>query len=257
MNMALLAKLGWRLIEENDKLWARVIHGKYLKSQDLLSATPSKTMSHGWRSILAGREVLVKGLKWRLGTGNTVSFWKDKWLANVRLIDTAIIPVDEAEANKTVDHYYDDDGWNVEKLSAFLHPDVESTIHILRDCHAAKEIWIKLLGTDPNSLFFTCTVDDWWKINLIQQKNKVFGSCPWRTLFAATCWNLWKWRNELSISSKSTSITSKMIIINKSAKEFVDLSGKVDPGKLRTEVQLSWDKPPEGWVKLNTDSSWN
>ncbi|OMO72395.1 hypothetical protein COLO4_27635 [Corchorus olitorius] len=48
-----------------------------------------------------------------------------------------------------------------------------------------------------------------------------------------------------------------MIIINKSAKEFVDLSVKVDPGKLRTEVQLSWDKPPEGWVKLNTDGSWN
>ncbi|OMP08936.1 putative ribonuclease H protein [Corchorus olitorius] len=105
--MALLAKLGWRLIKENDKLWARVIHDKYLKNRDFLSATPFKTRFRGWRSILVGKEVLVKGLKWRLGTGNTVSFWKDKWLADVRLIDIVTSLVGEDEANKTIDQYYD------------------------------------------------------------------------------------------------------------------------------------------------------
>ncbi|KAF3967747.1 hypothetical protein CMV_008289 [Castanea mollissima] len=36
--------------------------------------------SYAWKSILKGRNVLKKGLKWRIGTGGAVNLWTDPWL---------------------------------------------------------------------------------------------------------------------------------------------------------------------------------
>ncbi|OMP00857.1 hypothetical protein COLO4_12315 [Corchorus olitorius] len=48
-----------------------------------------------------------------------------------------------------------------------------------------------------------------------------------------------------------------MVLINKAIRETLELSIQSGSTKAKTEVQLSWDKPPEGWAKLNTDGSWN
>ena len=36
--------------------------------------------SYTWRSLLAGRNVLEKGLRWSIGSGQSVRIWDDKWL---------------------------------------------------------------------------------------------------------------------------------------------------------------------------------
>lgn len=41
------------------------------------------TTSHRWRSILAGREVLKKGLGWTIGEGSKVRVWDDPWLSTI------------------------------------------------------------------------------------------------------------------------------------------------------------------------------
>ena len=33
-----------------------------------------------WRSILFGRELLQKGLKWQIGNGRNTRVWLDKWV---------------------------------------------------------------------------------------------------------------------------------------------------------------------------------
>lgn len=38
-------------------------------------------MSHGWRGILAGREILRKGLGWIVGSGDNIRVWTDPWLS--------------------------------------------------------------------------------------------------------------------------------------------------------------------------------
>lgn len=79
-NLAMLGKQGWRLIERPDLLCARVLKGRYYHDSDFLNATRRKHSSHTWRAILAGREVLQKGLVRRIGDGNDTRIWHDRWL---------------------------------------------------------------------------------------------------------------------------------------------------------------------------------
>ena len=36
--------------------------------------------SHAWNSILHGRDVLLRGYRWRIGNGKVVSIWQHQWL---------------------------------------------------------------------------------------------------------------------------------------------------------------------------------
>jgi len=71
-NAALLAKIGWRLIKEPLCLLAQVLMGKYSRYQSFLDCPIPTTASHGWKSILAGREILRKGLSWAVGDGESI-----------------------------------------------------------------------------------------------------------------------------------------------------------------------------------------
>ncbi|KAE8721350.1 hypothetical protein F3Y22_tig00016212pilonHSYRG00084 [Hibiscus syriacus] len=61
----------------------------------------------------------------------------------------------------------------------------ESSIHLLRDCHAVRKLWI-----------FDLQVGDWIFKNLtINTCHPAFG-VPWNVLFAYLIWHTWKRRNE-------------------------------------------------------------
>ena len=36
-----------------------------------------------WKSILKGREVIMRGVKWRVGNEDTIKLWGGKWLPSV------------------------------------------------------------------------------------------------------------------------------------------------------------------------------
>ncbi|XP_018435786.1 uncharacterized protein LOC108808085 [Raphanus sativus] len=67
-NDALLAKLAWRILKTPDSLLAQTLLGKYCHSTPFLASHAPSNSSHGWRGILAGREVLLKGLGWVVGS---------------------------------------------------------------------------------------------------------------------------------------------------------------------------------------------
>ena len=61
-NDALLTKLAWRILKCPHSLLAQTLLGKYCHSTSFLQTSAPQSASHGWRGILAGREVLFKGL---------------------------------------------------------------------------------------------------------------------------------------------------------------------------------------------------
>lgn len=62
MNMALLAKLGWRMISNMDELWSRVHRSKYgVKEDDGAHSKEMQRCSHIWQGLVWGSELLPMG----------------------------------------------------------------------------------------------------------------------------------------------------------------------------------------------------
>ena len=79
-NLALLARQGWRLIQNPDTLSARVLKAVYFPDSEFLKAELGSHPSKVWRAIMEGREVLAQGLIRRIGTGTGTNAWDDNWL---------------------------------------------------------------------------------------------------------------------------------------------------------------------------------
>ncbi|XP_024177967.1 uncharacterized protein LOC112183885 [Rosa chinensis] len=81
-NLAMLAKQGWRLVSKPNSLVARVFKARYFPNCSFWEAQLGDTPSYSWRSILEGRPVLKAGVKWRVGDGEQIHIWEDKWIPN-------------------------------------------------------------------------------------------------------------------------------------------------------------------------------
>ncbi|CAI9087190.1 OLC1v1021204C1 [Oldenlandia corymbosa var. corymbosa] len=68
--------------------------------------------------------------------------------------------------------------------------EAESTLHALRDCPVARELWTQLVPRDRRHTFFQQELKQWLKSNLDANDLK------WKTNFVSTCWLIWRWRNE-------------------------------------------------------------
>lgn len=74
-NQALLAKQGWRILQEPHSITAMILKAKYF-----LEAKLGNRPSFAWRSIFNCRELLQQGLWWRGGDGRQIKILGDRWL---------------------------------------------------------------------------------------------------------------------------------------------------------------------------------
>ena len=81
-NLAMLTKQCWRLIENYDSLYARVLISRYYPSGDILNCELKKGSSYVWQSIWAGIQTFKKGSIWRVGDGAKINIWGDCWIPN-------------------------------------------------------------------------------------------------------------------------------------------------------------------------------
>ena len=60
----------------------------------ILEAPYSSLGSYAWHSILIGRDLLLKGARWRVGSGDTISVWNDAWLPSTThpRIEAQVVP---------------------------------------------------------------------------------------------------------------------------------------------------------------------
>ena len=79
-NEAMLAKLSWRLLQDDHSLFFRVFKARFFPNGTFLDAKDSASASYDWKSILKGREVILKGALWRVGDGKKIKIWGDNWL---------------------------------------------------------------------------------------------------------------------------------------------------------------------------------
>lgn len=82
-NEALLAKQTWRLFHNTNSLFYRVFKSRFFPNGSIMEASEGRGGSYVWKSILKGREVIKRGAKWRVGTGEDIKIWGDNWLPSL------------------------------------------------------------------------------------------------------------------------------------------------------------------------------
>ncbi|KAL0885155.1 hypothetical protein Bca101_009137 [Brassica carinata] len=116
-NTALLAKQAWRILTKPDCLLARVLTGKYCSKSQFLITPDTKTMSHGWKGVLAGRDLLITNLGKVIGNGEDTRVWRDPWLStNEPLTPTG--PSAEADQDLYVSDFLcrGSADWNIQRI---------------------------------------------------------------------------------------------------------------------------------------------
>lgn len=63
-----------------NSLMARLLKARYHPNSSFMDATSMPGMSFTWRSILSGREILARGIRYQVGDGSSISLWNGPWL---------------------------------------------------------------------------------------------------------------------------------------------------------------------------------
>ncbi|KAM1560519.1 hypothetical protein ACFX13_003749 [Malus domestica] len=79
VNLAFLAKIGWRVTQNPMSLLASVLRDKYFPGKTFGEAPKGKNTSWGWKGLFEARKVLNLGLRWRVGNGKSINIRKDPW----------------------------------------------------------------------------------------------------------------------------------------------------------------------------------
>jgi ribonuclease HI len=138
-NLALLGKHGWRFMTNTNSLCARVLKGRYFPECDFMQASVPRSASATWRAIVAGREALQTGLIKRVGSGDSISIWEDKWIPDSYSMKPLFKPDDNelAKVSNTklekVSQLIDGSSWTWRRdlvRSVFALPDAEAILNI-------------------------------------------------------------------------------------------------------------------------------
>ena len=128
----MLAKQGWRLIQEKDSLLYRCFKARYFPRLNFLDASDVPNSSYVWKSLMAAQTILKKGSCWRVGDGSTIRVTSDKWILN-QVTNRVLYPPVEEEWEWRVSDLIDcrTNSWDHEEvMSKFQRSDAEAILQI-------------------------------------------------------------------------------------------------------------------------------
>lgn len=128
-NDALLAKQVWRMINNPGSLCHRVFRARFFPDCYILEAKDSSVGSYAWKSILSARNVIRKGMVWRIGNGESVRIKMDKWLptqSSRSVISPIPQLVPDAKVSELIDH--DSAVWKADLVQQLFLPHEVSVI---------------------------------------------------------------------------------------------------------------------------------
>jgi hypothetical protein len=141
-NLSLLARHGWRMLQNPGSLSARVLKSVYFPETDVLQATVGSAPSQVWRAVHEGIQVLKQGLIRRIGTGENTHPWNDQWLPREGMLRPIACIADEPPSRVADFIAAESATWNEEKLRQYMLPmDVETVLQIPLSHHRQHDLW--------------------------------------------------------------------------------------------------------------------
>lgn len=151
MNLVLVAKVGWRLLNDDHSLWARVVRKKY-KIGDLHDQSwmvRKSTWPVLWRGVVRGLTVVIwPGHRWVVGDGGQINFWMDSWISDQPLLHSAIGDLPEnAQSLLAKNVWRDDLGWDFSRVDPFLSENINlELMTVALDHVTGAQDWISWKG---------------------------------------------------------------------------------------------------------------
>ena len=99
-NDALLAKQVWRLMSNQDSLFFKIFKSKFFPHENVLDSKENRG-SFAWKSILKDRDIIWRGMRWRIGDGSFVHIYHDSWLSSDRF-GKVLSPIMDISPDATV-----------------------------------------------------------------------------------------------------------------------------------------------------------
>ncbi|CAL8167914.1 unnamed protein product [Prunus armeniaca] len=129
-NQALLAKQSWRLFFNCNSLAARIFKARYFPHCNFLEAGLGYRPSRIWSSLIWGKDLLKAGLRWRVGNGEGIYVYQDRWVPlpmNFKIISTPQFDV----SMKVCELFNAAGQWDEELLKAnFWEQEVKAILQI-------------------------------------------------------------------------------------------------------------------------------
>ena len=112
-NLAMAAKLCWRMDNAVDAKWAEVLKKKYQYRPDISKGAKSRI----WAAVRKGASICEKESKWVIGSNSTLCFWHDKWLSMGTVRSLIEGPLQRGEENILVKDVICNGRWDLSNIS--------------------------------------------------------------------------------------------------------------------------------------------
>jgi ribonuclease HI len=151
-NIALLAKLNWRAMEDPNSLWAKTLIAKYCPNSIMDGRLGTRRSgSSNWKGLKKGHEVFRKGLRWVVNNGEGISFWHDLWVGDRPLRSLVHGPLSPWEDSLRVcDVVEGVSMWNFSSLSLDIPSCIRESIKAISVCPnrplVDKRVWDSVGG---------------------------------------------------------------------------------------------------------------
>lgn len=148
MNECLIVKWIWKIMQEPDDLWFRILKAKYMDDRGFFYSD-SKGSSQFWQGLHKVKHLFKWGAIYKVENGQHCSFWQDVWVGNVPLkIQYEEIYKMVRDPSCLVADCWDEDGWGMDFKRALT-------------CHEYNR-WLELkesladisLSDNPDSVFW-------------------------------------------------------------------------------------------------------
>lgn len=145
-NQALLAKQVWRYMENPNALWAKVVKGIYFPKKEMREAKKGCHPSWFWSSFLHGRELIEENALWKMGNGNKIRVWEDRWIPGLEKMkinsENAELAGEELKVERLIDKK--NKSWLLSEIEEKITPeekDVIRAVHLPVERKEDKQIW--------------------------------------------------------------------------------------------------------------------
>ncbi|XP_013713793.1 uncharacterized protein LOC106417552 [Brassica napus] len=133
----------WRILNELESIFARVFKSRYFPFGEFLAASNGPRPSYAWRSIQFVKELLVMGIKKKIGNGKTMSVWVDA-LIEGEVMRRPLMKNIFVDLLLCVDKLIDEDNrcWNLNILHDLFFEEDVARIVVMKPVFEGEDFWV-------------------------------------------------------------------------------------------------------------------